>query len=507
MNVDLLGALKELEKERGISRAVLFEAIEAAILSAYKRHYGTSENAFVTIDETTGNIRVYARKRVVEEVTSEETEISLEEAKLIDPRYEPDDVIDIEVTPKDFGRIAAQNAKQVVVQRIREAERSAIYEEFSSREGDIVTCVVYRHEGPNVIVDLGKTEGILLPSDQIRHEPYNQGVRLKVYISEVRKTTKGPQVIVSRTHPNLLKRLFEMEVPEIHEGVVEINAIAREAGYRSKIAVSSRDPRVDPVGACVGNRGMRVQTIVRELRGEKIDIIPYHPDPGSFVARALSPAKVSKVIINLKEKQARAVVPDNQLSLAIGKEGQNARLAAKLTGWKIDIKSESEMQELAARQIFGSFTSEEPEQEASMVEPAGEVLEEELVPVVELPEEEPTEEPAEVVEQEEVAVAPGLPEEEEVETEETAVPAAEEAIPEDEEGEETEGDFDEEAWDDEDQEGMSLAMRKFMQRMQAAKKMQKTQKKTKAKEQEKEQEQAGEKVIRSLADLDPNDFR
>ncbi|MCK9221570.1 MAG: transcription termination factor NusA [Limnochordia bacterium] len=471
MNADLIGALRELEKERGISREVLYEAIEAAILSAYKKDYGNNQNVSVNIEESTGSIKVYARKAVVEEVEAGEDEISLEEAKRIDPRYEVGDMVETEVTPKDFGRIAAQNAKQVVVQRIREAERSAIYDEFSNREGDIVTCIVYRHEGANVIVDLGKTEGLLLPSDQIRHEPYNQGIRLKVYIVEVRKTTKGPQVIVSRTHPDLLRRLFELEVPEIHDGIVEINAVAREAGNRSKIAVSSRDPKVDPVGACVGTRGMRVQTVVRELRGEKIDIISYHPDPGSFVARALSPAKVSKVIINSKEKQARAVVPDNQLSLAIGKEGQNARLAAKLTGWKIDIKSESEMQELAERQIFGNVSTDEPVEEKP--------------PVAEPAEEEALDE----------AILEGVgPESIEEDISAEAEP-------------ETEVELDE-VFDDlgaDDQDGMSIAMRKFMQRMNAAKKVKKSRRKN-----DKQQEDDGddeESVLRSLADLDPNDFR
>lgn len=348
MNLELVGALNELEKERGISKEILFEAIEAAIVSAYKRHYGNTLNVRVDLNERTGEVRVFARKDVVDEVLDEPNEISLEDAKAIDPNYDLDDIVEIEVTPKDFGRIAAQTAKQVVIQRIREAERALIYEEFSNREGDIMTGIVQRHEYRSVMVDLGKVEAVMPPSEQVPREQYTPGTRLKVYVTEVRQTTKGPQVYVSRTHPGLLGRLFELEVPEIHDGIVEIKAISREPGNRSKIAVASNDRNVDPVGACVGPRGMRVQSIVQELRGEKIDIIAWDPMPDRFIANALSPAKVVRVVIDPQEKSARAVVPDNQLSLAIGKEGQNARLAARLTGWKIDIKSETQMRELVA---------------------------------------------------------------------------------------------------------------------------------------------------------------
>lgn len=348
MNLELVGALNELEKERGISRELLFEAIEAAVVSAYKRHYGNTLNVRVDLNDKTGEIRVFARKDVVEEVLDEPNEISLEEAKKIDPNYELDDIVEIEVTPRDFGRIAAQTAKQVVIQRIREAERALIYEEFSNREGDIVTGIVQRHEYRNVMIDLGKVEAVLPPSEQVARETYAPNTRLKVYVAEVRKTTKGPQVIVSRSHPGLLKRLFELEVPEIHDGIVEVKAVAREAGNRSKIAVYSSDRNVDPIGACVGPRGMRVQAIVQELRGEKIDIVAWDPMPDQFIANALSPARVVRVVIDPLERSARAIVPDHQLSLAIGKEGQNARLAARLTGWKIDIKSESQMRELVA---------------------------------------------------------------------------------------------------------------------------------------------------------------
>lgn len=347
MNLELVGALNELERERGISKEILLEAIEAAILSAYKRGNERVENVRVDVSEKNGSIRVFAQKRVVEVVEDEANEISLDAAREIDPNYEVGSIVEIEETPRDFGRIAAQTAKQVVIQRIREAERSVVFEEYANREGDVVTGIVQRTEYRNVLVDLGKVEAILPPGEQMQKETYPHGARIKVYISEVRQTPKGPQVIVSRTHPGLLKRLFELEVPEIHDGIVEIMAVSREAGNRSKIAVKSNDLNVDPVGACVGPRGMRVQSIVQELKGEKIDIIEYSSDPERFVAKALSPARVIKVYINEEEKSARAVVPDHQLSLAIGREGQNARLAARLTGWKVDIKSEAQMAELA----------------------------------------------------------------------------------------------------------------------------------------------------------------
>lgn len=335
-------AFEQLGKEKGIAPEVLFDAIEAALISAYKRNFGSAQNVRVSLDRSTGEIHVYARKNVVEEVADSRLEMDLEEARSHDVRYELGDIVEIEVTPKDFGRIAAQTAKQVVVQRIREAERGIIYEEFSNRESDILTGIVQRIEQKNVFIDLGKAEAILAPSEQIAGEMYKHGDRLKTYIIEVKKTTKGPQILVSRTHPGLLKRLFELEVPEIHDGIVEIKSVAREPGLRSKIAVYSRDENVDPVGACVGHKGMRVQAIVNELKGEKIDIVKWNADPAKYIANALSPAKVITVEVNEIEKVSKVVVPDYQLSLAIGKEGQNARLAAKLTGWKIDIKSESQ---------------------------------------------------------------------------------------------------------------------------------------------------------------------
>lgn len=346
MNVEFLEALHDLERERGISKDVLLEAIEAALISAYKKNFGSLQNVRVHIDRASGEIKVFSRKAIVEEPADPRLEVSLADARKLNPNYQIDDVVEFEVTPREFGRIAAQTAKQVVVQRIREAERGMIYEEFSNREGDIVTGVVQRTENKNVFVDLGKVEALLAPSEQMNGETYRHGDRIKAYIVEVKKTTKGPQVLISRTHPGLLKRLFELEVPEIHDGTVELKAASREAGARSKIAVYSKDENVDPVGACVGPKGMRVQTVVNELKGEKIDIVKWHPDPSKFVANALSPAKVISVEIIEVDKVARVIVPDYQLSLAIGKEGQNARLAAKLTNWKIDIKSESQAKAL-----------------------------------------------------------------------------------------------------------------------------------------------------------------
>lgn len=339
---EFMEAFHELGKEKGIAPEVIFDAIEAALISAYKRNFNSAQNVRVSLDRTNGSYHVYAIKTVVETVDNDITEISLPAARQIKADYEVGDLLEIEVTPANFGRIAAQTAKQVVVQRLREAERGIIYEEFSNRESDILTGIVQRIEAKNVFIDLGKTEAVLAPSEQIPGEEYNHGERIKAYIIEVKKTPKGPQVVVSRTHPGLLKRLFELEVPEIHDGIVEIKSVAREPGMRSKIAVYSKDEDVDPVGSCVGHKGMRVQAIVDELRNEKIDIVKWNADAAKYIANALSPAKVISVAVNEEEKISRVVVPDYQLSLAIGKEGQNARLAAKLTGWKIDIKSESQ---------------------------------------------------------------------------------------------------------------------------------------------------------------------
>ena len=346
MNTELLRALQDLEKEKGIDIDVLLEAIEAALLSAYKRNFGSNQNARVIIDRDTGFCKVLARKKVVSEPRDKSVEISIDEAREIDPNYDLGDIVEIEVTPKDFGRIATQTAKQVIVQRIKEAERDIIYNEYASREGEIITGVVQRIEGRNVYIELGRTEALLLAQEQMPGERYVQGMRIKTYILEVKKTTKGPQILVSRTHPGLLRKLFEMEVPELQDGIVELKSVAREPGSRSKIAVYSKDENVDPVGACVGPKGIRVQNVVNELNGEKIDIVKWEPDYSKFIANSLAPAKVIAVEIWENEKIARVIVPDYQLSLAIGKEGQNARLAAKLTGWKIDIKSESQMKEI-----------------------------------------------------------------------------------------------------------------------------------------------------------------
>lgn len=343
---ELLDALTALEKQKGISRDVLMEAIEAALVTAYKRNFNQAQNVRVDINLANGSMLVYSRKDVVEEVSDSRLEISLEDAQAINPHYALGDVVEEEVTPRNFGRIAAQTAKQVVTQRVREAERGLIYEEYVDREDDIVNGIVERLDARNIYVGLGKVEAVLPVNEQIPTETYRPHDRIKVYITKVERTTRGPQVFVSRTHPGLLRRLFEMEVPEIFEGIVEIKSIAREAGDRSKISVFAHNDEIDPVGSCVGAKGARVQTIVNELSGEKIDIVEWSEDPVVFVANALSPSKVLDVQVNEEEKSTTVVVPDYQLSLAIGKRGQNARLAAKLTGWKIDIKSETDAREI-----------------------------------------------------------------------------------------------------------------------------------------------------------------
>lgn len=345
MSSELLDALHILEKEKGISREVLIDAIEAALISAYRRNFNQAQNVRIDLNLEKGSMRVYARKDVVDEVFDSRLEISIEEAKQINPNYDIEDVVEMEVTPKDFGRIAAQTAKQVVTQRVREAERGIIYSEFIDREEDIMTGIVQRQDSRFIYVSLGKIEALLPINEQMLNEKYKPHDRIKVFITKVEKTSKGPQIFVSRTHPGLLKRLFEIEVPEIFDGTVEIKSVAREAGDRSKISVHSDNDEVDPVGSCVGQKGQRVQAIVNELKGEKIDIVQWSEDPVLFVANALSPSKVLEVIVKEEDKATTVIVPDYQLSLAIGKRGQNARLAAKLTGWKIDIKSETEARE------------------------------------------------------------------------------------------------------------------------------------------------------------------
>ena len=345
MNAEFIEALNAIEKERGISKDILIDAFESALIAAYKRNYGAVGNVRATVDRDTGEVQIFASKTVTETVENPYAEISLAEAKKINSLYEVGDVLEEEVDPRKFGRIAAQTAKQVVVQRIREAERGVIFDEFVEKENEVLTAIVQRVEKNGIYVELGKTDGFLAASETIAGETYNTSDRLKVYVLEVRKTNKGPQVIVSRTHPGLVKRLFELEVPEIQTGIVQIKSIAREAGFRTKVAVYSSDPQVDAVGACVGQKGIRVERIVNELHNEKIDIIEWDPDPAVYIAKSLSPARVMMVYINEAEKAAKVIVPDNQLSLAIGKEGQNVRLAAKLTGWKIDIKSQSQAEE------------------------------------------------------------------------------------------------------------------------------------------------------------------
>ncbi|MGX6979411.1 transcription termination factor NusA [Vagococcus elongatus] len=348
MSKEMLNALEALEVEKGISKEIVIDALEAALVSAYKRHYGQAQNVQVEFDEKKGNIHVFAVKEVTDVVMDSQLEVSLEEAMKINPAYELGDKINFEVTPKDFGRIAAQTAKQVILQRVREAERLIIYEEFSAYENEIMQGIVERQDHRYIYVNLGKIEAVLSRQDQIPNEVYQPHDRIKVYVSKVENTSKGPQVFVSRSHPDLLKRLFEQEVPEVYDGVVEIVNVAREAGDRSKVSVRSEDPNVDPVGTCVGPRGQRVQAIVNELRGENMDIVEWDDDPAVYIANALNPAQVLEVNFSddNNSRSCTVVVPDYQLSLAIGKRGQNARLAAKLTNFKIDIKSESDMEAL-----------------------------------------------------------------------------------------------------------------------------------------------------------------
>lgn len=345
MNADFIEALNAIEKERGISKDILIDAFESALIAAYKRNYGAVGNVRATVDRDTGEVQIFASKTVVEQVENIYCEISLEQAKKVNVLYEVGDVLEEEVDPRKFGRIAAQTAKQVVVQRIREAERGVIFDEFVEKENEVLTAIVQRAEKNGVFVELGKTDGFMALTETIADETYETSDRIKVYVLEVRKTNKGPQVMVSRTHPGLVKRLFELEVPEIQTGIVQIKSIAREAGFRTKVAVYSSDPQVDAVGACVGQKGIRVERIVNELHNEKIDIIEWDADSAVYIAKALSPARVMMVYINEAEKAAKVIVPDNQLSLAIGKEGQNVRLAAKLTGWKIDIKSQTQAEQ------------------------------------------------------------------------------------------------------------------------------------------------------------------
>ena len=372
VNKELLNAIAFLSKEKGVSTDVICDSLEAVLITAYKKEPEANPLADVELNRETGDYRIVAAKTVVEDVVNDHGEISLEDARKLNPEYEVGDVVNVDVTPSNFGRIAAQAAKQVMIQRLREAERSIVYDEFYNRTDDIITGLIQRIENKNVYVDLGKAEAILPASEQIPTETYTVGQRIKCYVVEVRKTTKGAQILVSRTHPGLLKRLFELEVPEIYEGVVELKSVAREPGRRSKIAVYSRDENVDSVGACVGPKGSRVQNIVTELQNEKIDIVKWDEDPAVYIANALSPAQVVSVTVDEGEKASSVVVPDYQLSLAIGKAGQNARLAAKLTNWKIDIKSESQAAALASDEASSADEEEQEDILSALDMPAAE---------------------------------------------------------------------------------------------------------------------------------------
>ena len=361
MNTELLEALTILEKEKNISKEVLMEAIEQSLIQACKNHFGKADNVHVTIDHETCEFSVYADKTVVEVVEDPVMEISLSNAKMMDSKYELGDIVQVPIQSKQFGRIATQNAKNVILQKIREEERKVLYDEYFQKEKDVVTGVVQRYMGKNVSVNLGKVDAILSENEQVKGEVYKPTERIKVYVLEVKDSPKGPKIMVSRTHPELVKRLFEAEVTEVKDGIVEIKSIAREAGSRTKIAVWSNDPDVDAVGACVGMNGARVNTIVEELRGEKIDIISWNENPALLIENALSPAKVITVLADPYEKTALVIVPDYQLSLAIGKEGQNARLAARLTGFKIDIKSETQAREAGDFEYYQESDDEEGE--------------------------------------------------------------------------------------------------------------------------------------------------
>ncbi len=354
MSSELFESLELLEEEKGISRDVILDALENALISAYRKHFGAAQDVSVIFDEKTGGIRIIARKEVVKEVEDKETQITLEEAQVINSKYKVGDIAEFEVTPKSFGRIAAQTARQVVFQRMHEAEREKMVSEYSDRENDIASAVVRRIERRNVMLEIENAESVLMPNEQVRADNYKVGERYKVFVVEVADSVKGVHLVVSRSHPGLVRRLLELEVPEIDEGIIEIKALSREAGSRSKIAVHSNKEKVDPVGTCIGPKGMRVQEVIRELRGEKIDIIKYSDDPAEYVSNALSPAEVLSIEVDEDNRICRVLVPASQLSLAIGREGQNVRLAARLTGWKIDLSAAPE-----------EMTNEETEEEVT----------------------------------------------------------------------------------------------------------------------------------------------
>ena len=368
-NKELIKAIEELEKERGIDKDYLLESIETALVTAYKRNFDSAENVRIEMNKKTGDIKVVSIKEVVKEVENELTQISLEEAKEENKKIKIGEVVEKEIIPRNFGRIAAQTAKQVIVQKIREAERSMIYTEYNDRKGEIVSGIIQKADGGTVILDLGKLEGVMPTKDQIPGEIYKVNDKIKAYVVNVEKGIKGiPQVLVSRSHPDFVRKLFEFEIPEIYEGLIEIKSIARDAGFRSKVAVYSTNENIDPVGSCVGQKGIRIQNIINELKGEKIDVIEWNEDPAIYISAALLPAQVMAVDIKEEEKFAQVIVPDDQLSLAIGKAGQNARLAAKLTNWKIDIKSESQFRELLQYQQENVENEEDIPEETNMEE-------------------------------------------------------------------------------------------------------------------------------------------
>ena len=349
-NKELILALEDLEKEKGIKKEYLLESIETALVTAYKRNFDALENVKVVMDKQTGATHVYSTKEVMEMANDDALEISVEEAQKINKDLKVGDTVDIEIVPKDFGRIAAQTAKQVIIQKLREAERDIIFTEFNDRKGEIVSGIIQKADKNIVVLDLGRLEGVMPPKEQIPTEKYNVNDKIKGYVLDVERGEKGaPQVIVSRSHPDFVRKLLEFEIPEIYEGLIEIKSVSRDPGYRSKVAVYSQNPDIDPVGSCVGQRGIRIQNVINELNGEKIDVIEWDEDPATFISASLLPAKILAVDIKEEEKFAQVIVPDDQLSLAIGKAGQNVRLAAKLTNWKIDIKSETQFREMLTK--------------------------------------------------------------------------------------------------------------------------------------------------------------
>ncbi len=346
-NKELILALEELEKEKGMNKDYILDAIETALVTAYKRNFNSLENVKVVMDRKTGVTHLYSLKEVVKEVENPETQITEEEAIKINPDLKIGDTLDTEIVPRNFGRIAAQTAKQVIIQKLREMERELVYNEFNDRKGEIVSGIIQKADKNIVVMDLGKLEGVMPTKEQIPTEKYRVNDKIKGYVLDVEKGQKGaPQVIVSRSHPDFVRKLLEFEIPEIYEGVIEIKSVSRDPGYRSKVAVYSPDPNIDPVGSCVGQKGVRIQNVINELNGEKIDVIEWNEDPSIYIAASLLPAQVLAVDVKKEENFAQVIVPDNQLSLAIGKSGQNARLAAKLTNWKIDIKSETQFRKM-----------------------------------------------------------------------------------------------------------------------------------------------------------------